>query len=151
MKFRYIDTGKITVNLIDSKCGLDTFHFTITSEEDYFRTNHLCLPTKTVNLRRNEGEVPKISKNSVVTLVLNMLPKEDNLHYYVDNVISRNVINKISHTPKQIGLDGAFLEIEIISIREMKVSPILPQIRYLFMNYDGENFSDIYENSFHSK
>jgi hypothetical protein len=103
---------------------------------DTFRVYNLYTGQQTLSLysQREEGKATHIHENDVLTFILNMLPNQDCAYYYINDIMSRNIISNITHTPKRIGLAGAQFSITMISMKRLRFAPIQHHIKYEYFN-----------------
>jgi hypothetical protein len=147
MKLKNNSPGSLGIIIKDSNSRKDSFELSILNNglfvyyaysDPHIHRRTLSMDTK----NQNNQNKANFSKDDVITFILNMLPFKDFAYYYVGGVPSKNIINKIPHTQKRIEIDGTVYSTTVISLRALKVSPILPYERYIFWNYDGKNFDE---------
>jgi hypothetical protein len=141
IKFKYDFVQYLSVNILDSEDHNTFVKIALACGSDVFGTSNYRINREGYIMcsLREAGKRAKILEHDEITFILNMLPDKDIAYYYVNGVISRNIINKITHTPKQIGFSGIFT-MTMVSMKHLKHTPIGPPVKYVFWNYDGGNF-----------
>jgi hypothetical protein len=148
MKYKYIIPDMMIIGIFGQRINdivLELYinHYGI----DTFRAYNLYTAQQLPSLYSNrEGKVTHIVKDDVLTFILNMLPNQNCAYYYINDILSRNVINNIAHTPKRIGLAGVQFSITMISMKRLRFAPIRHCMDCVYFSSNGiEHISRKYD------
>jgi hypothetical protein len=90
-------------------------------------------------VRTADLERVEYNENNTITLLINMLPKQNCMFLWLNDVLSRHALTNIPHRKRHLIFEG-HNEITFISINHLSKTPITLNNKFVNWDYNGKNF-----------